>query len=116
MAYVHLQGTIGREPDVQTVGDRLCCSFPVADRAPLRSREPGKAPPTQWYQVELWGPQAEALRPLLTKGTEVMAHGQLELVRFPRPDGTEGYQPTVLRATVQVVGQRTAQPGAEGLS
>ncbi len=46
------------------------------------------------------------LGPLLKKGKEVMVHGQLELVRFERADGSEGFQPTVRRAALELVGKR----------
>lgn len=60
----------------------------------------------QWYRVEFWGGPAEAIGPLLRKGREVVVHGQLELVRFQRSDGSEGFQPTVRRASVELVARR----------
>lgn len=38
MAYIHLHGHIGRDPEVKSVGDTLVCTFPLADRARLRPR------------------------------------------------------------------------------
>jgi len=110
MAYVHLHGHIGREPEVKSLGDSLCCSFPLADRAWLRPRREEREAAAQWYRVELWARQAEVLGPLLSKGKEVVVHGQLELVRFQRADGSEGFQPTVRRASVQLLSKRGEEP------
>jgi single-stranded DNA-binding protein len=86
--------------------DTLVCTFPLADRARLRPREEEQEAQAQWYRVELWARQAEVLGPLLGKGKEVVVHGQLELVRFERADGSEGFQPTVRRAAVELVSKR----------
>ena len=116
MAYVHLHGHIGREPEVKHLGETLVCTFPLADRAWLRPRGEEREAAGQWYRVELWARQAEALGPLLGKGKEVMVHGQLEIVRFARADGSEGVQPTVRRATVQLVGRKgDGGPGEQAI-
>ncbi len=106
MATIHLHGHIGRDPEVKSVGVTLVCTFPLADRARLRPRGEEQEAQAQWYGVELWARQAEVLGPLLKKGKEVMVHGQLELVRFQRGDGSEGFKPTVRRASVELVGKR----------
>ena len=106
MATIHLHGHIGRDPEVKSVGDTLVCTFPLADRARLRPRGEEREAQAQWYRVELWARQAEVLGPLLCKGKEVVVHGQLELVRFQRGDGSEGFQPTVRRASVELVSKR----------
>jgi single-strand DNA-binding protein len=106
MATIHLHGHIGRDPEVKNVGETLVCTVPLADRARLRPRGEEREAQAQWYRVELWARQAKVLGPLLCKGKEVVVHGQLELVRFERADGSEGFQPTVRRASVELVGKR----------
>jgi len=39
-----------------------------------------------------------------------VVHGQLELVRFRRADGSEGFQPTVRRASVELLSKRVEEP------
>ena len=53
MAYVQLHGHIGREPEVKSLGDSLCCSFPLADRAWLKPTGEEREVQAQWYRVEL---------------------------------------------------------------
>jgi single stranded DNA-binding protein len=111
MATIHLHGHIGRDPEVKSVGDTLVCTFPLADRARLRPRGEEQEAQAQWCRVELWARQAEVLGPLLGKGKEVVVHGQLELVRFRRGDGSEGFQPTVRRAALELVSKREGGSG-----
>jgi hypothetical protein len=42
MAYVHLHGHIGREPEVKSLGDKLVCTYRLADRPRLRPSGGGK--------------------------------------------------------------------------
>ena len=106
MAYVHLHGHLGRDPELRRHGESVCCQFLLADRAFLRPRNGEAEAPAQWYRVEVWGRRAEALAPLLAKGKEVMVNGQQELRRFRRDDGSEGLAVVVRHASVELLGRR----------
>ena len=75
MAFVSIHGNIGREPELRAAGSSQVLSFSVADKGFIYSKD-GEAA-AQWYNVELWGRQAEALSGKLGKGSEVVVYGQL---------------------------------------
>ena len=83
-------GRIGRDAELRTIksGDAVC-SVPVAvDYG--RKDQSGKKP-TQWYEVTLWGKQAEALAPYLLKGKQVFFTGtDLHVESFSKNDGSQG--------------------------
>ena len=105
MAYVHLHGYLGRDPELRSLGESSCCQFSLADKAYLKPKSGELEAPPQWYRVELWGRRAEALSRLLNKGKEVVVHGQLDLASYTKADGSIGLMPTVKQAEVTLVGK-----------
>ena len=83
-------GRIGRDAELRHTqsGDPVC-SIPVAVDYGRKGQDGKK--PTQWYEVTLWGKQAEGLAEYLTKGKQVFFTGtDLHIETFPKNDGTEG--------------------------
>jgi single-strand DNA-binding protein len=83
-------GRIGRDAELRTIksGDAVC-SVPVAVDYGRKGQDGKK--PTQWYEVTLWGKQAEALAPYLLKGKQVFFTGSdLHVETFSKNDGTQG--------------------------
>lgn len=83
-------GRIGRDAEVRytQAGDAVC-SIPVAVDYGRKGQDGKK--PTQWFEVTLWGKQAEGLAEYLTKGKQVFFTGtDVHIETFPKSDGTEG--------------------------
>jgi single-strand DNA-binding protein len=83
-------GRIGRDAELRTIksGDAVC-SVPVAVDYGRKGQDGKK--PTQWYEVTLWGKQAEALAPYLLKGKQVFFTGtDLHVESFSKADGSQG--------------------------
>lgn len=83
-------GRIGRDAELRfTASGDAVCSIPVAVDYGRKGQD-GKNP-CQWYDVTLWGKQAEALSQYLTKGKQVFFVGSdLHVETFPKNDGTQG--------------------------
>ena len=83
-------GRIGRDAELRrTQGGDPVCSVPVAVEYGRKGQD-GKRP-TQWYEVTLWGKQAEGLAEYLTKGKQVFFVGSdLHVETFQKNDGTQG--------------------------
>lgn len=83
-------GRIGRDAEVRYTGSGdAVCSIPVAVDYGRKGQDGKK--PTQWYEVTLWGKQAEGLAEYLTKGKQVFFTGtDLRIETFQRGDGTPG--------------------------
>lgn len=62
-----ITGRLGRDAQIRyTANDKAVCNLAVAVN--YGQKEDGKYP-TQWYDVSLWGKQAESLAQYLIKGT-----------------------------------------------
>lgn len=85
-------GRIGRDAELRyTSGQNqiAVCSIPVAIDYGRKGQDGKK--PTQWYEVTLWGKQAEALAEYLTKGKQVFFTGKdLHIETFNKSDGSQG--------------------------
>jgi len=83
-------GRIGRDAEVRFTGaGDAVCSVPVAVDYGRKGTDGKK--PTQWYEVTLWGKQAEGLAPFLLKGKQIMFTGtELHIETFTKGDGTQG--------------------------
>lgn len=84
MAALTIHGNIGRDPELRHAGSSVVLSFSVADKQFIPSK--GGDSPAQWYNVEVWGKQAERLESMLAKGSGVVVSGQL----VQRPYATTG--------------------------
>jgi len=85
-------GRIGRDAELRyTSGQnpKAVCSIPVAIDYGRKGQDGKK--PTQWYEVTLWGKQAEVLAEYLTKGKQVFFTGKdLHIETFNKQDGSQG--------------------------
>jgi single-strand DNA-binding protein len=83
-------GRIGRDAELRyTPSGDAVCGIPVAVDYGRKGQDGKK--PTQWYEVTLWGKQAEALAPYLLKGKQVFFTGtDLHVESFSKSDGSQG--------------------------
>jgi single-strand DNA-binding protein len=83
-------GRIGRDAELRyTPSGDAVCGIPVAVDYGSKGQDGKK--PTQWYEVTLWGKQAEALAPYLLKGKQVFFTGtDLHVESFSKSDGSQG--------------------------
>jgi single-strand DNA-binding protein len=83
-------GRIGRDAELRfTASGDAVCSVPVAVDYGRKGQDGKK--PTQWYELTLWGKQAEGLAEYLAKGKQVFFTGSdLHIETFAKNDGTQG--------------------------
>lgn len=109
-------GRIGRDAEVRfTAAGDAVCSIPVAVDYGRKGQDGKK--PTQWYEVTLWGKQAEGLAPFLLKGKQIMFTGtELHVETFTKGDGTQGVKLVCRASEIKFAsdgsGQGNQQAGA----
>ena len=106
-------GRIGRDAELRHTqsGDPVC-SIPVAVDYGLKGQDGKK--PTQWYEVTLWGKQAEGLAEYLTKGKQVFFTGtDLHIETFPKNDGTEGVKLVCRCSEIKFASDGAGQPAQQ---
>jgi single-strand DNA-binding protein len=104
MANLSIHGNIGRAPELRQAGASQVLSFSVADKGFVYSKT-GDAPP-QWYDVEVWGREAERLSTVLAKGSSVVVYGQLIQRPYAKKDGTPGLALDVKAHAIEFAGRK----------
>jgi single-strand DNA-binding protein len=116
-------GRIGRDAELRFTGSGdAVCSVPVAVDYGRKGQDGKK--PCQWYEVTLWGKQAEALAQYLTKGKQIFFVGSdLNVQTFQKGDGSQGTKLVCRCAELkfasdgqQAQQQRPAQPAPRNAS
>lgn len=106
-------GRIGRDAEVRyTQSGDAVCSIPVAVDYGRKGQDGKK--PTQWYELTLWGKQAEGLAEYLTKGKQVFFTGtDLHIETFPKNDGTEGVKLVCRCSEIKFASDGAGQPAQQ---
>lgn len=111
-------GRVGRDAELRYTGSGdAVCSIPVAVDYGRKGQDGKK--PSQWYEVTLWGKQAEALAQYLTKGKQVFFVGSdLNVQTFSKNDGTQGVKLVCRCAEIKFASdgqgqQQSAQPARQ---
>lgn len=83
-------GRLGRDAELKFLQDGTAvCNIAVAVDYGRKGQDGNK--PTQWYDLTLWGKQAEALAPYLLKGKQIFfTASDLHIETFTKNDQTQG--------------------------
>ena len=100
-------GRLGKDPELRSVGDREVCNFSLA----VNRRK--KDAPTQWWDVSVWGKQAEVAARYLRKGSEVVVAGTVDFREFERRDGSAGFALTLDCREFSFVGAKAEDGGSQ---
>ena len=105
-------GRIGRDAELRyTANGDAVCNIPVAVDYGRKGQDGKK--PTQWYDVTLWGKQAEGLAPFLLKGKQVFFSGSdLHVETFQKGDGTQGSKLICRASEIKFASDGSQQAGA----
>lgn len=76
---VNLLGHLGRDAELKTLpSGSSVAHFSLATTETWNDKSGTKQDRTEWHRCVLWGKQAEAVSPYLTKGKQVYVQGRLE--------------------------------------
>jgi len=110
---VTLTGRAGRDPEVRYFESGSCVAqFSIAvDRY---SKEGGKE--ADWFNIKLWGKQAQVAADYVRKGSLVGVTGRLEIEKWTdRASGEERSKPVVVGDRLELLGgRREAESPAPG--
>ena len=81
-------GNLGRDPEMRyTPNGQVVTSFSVATNYRYNTAEGEQRDETEWFNVSIFGKQAEACNQFLSKGSKVYVDGRLKSRTFEGRDG-----------------------------
>lgn len=115
----YFSGRLGRDPEIKYLeSGRIVASASMAINRPGSKRDDGQAP--DWFDVELWGDQAQAFSDECRKGDQVLVVGRVKTNRWTNRTTGEEQMKLVVTADawrkggpeVGPIGQAPAAPAA----
>jgi single-strand DNA-binding protein len=108
-------GNLGRDPEKRYTQDgRPVTRFSVAATTRRKGREGEWEDHTEWFNVTVFGRQAETLAERIAKGTRVYVEGRLESRQYETQNGGKGFSLDVVANEVLSLDprQRTDEYGS----
>jgi single-strand DNA-binding protein len=89
MAQITVQGNIGKDPEIKFLGDLAITKFSVADTPRSKNKTTGEWEDgeTIWFNVTVFGSQAEAVVDNYAKGDTVLIIGKLKQSNYTDKNG-----------------------------
>jgi single-strand DNA-binding protein len=69
---------------------------------------------TEWFNILIWGDQAERVSQYITKGKQLYIEGRLQTRSWDGDDGQKHYMTEVVANTIQLLGSRAGDGGQGG--
>jgi single-strand DNA-binding protein len=100
--HIVLIGRSGKDPEI-----RYFESGMVVARLTLAVNRPVKDGQTDWYDVEIWGKQAEIVGEYVKKGTQIAIEGKIRWDSWTsKENGDLNIRPIVLADSVRLLGSK----------
>ena len=105
MNNIILYGHIGRDPDFRVFdsGTQKCTTTLAVKRIFA------KEPTVDWFQLELWGKQAELAQNFLKKGSAVVVQGSCIIDKYTNKEGNPAQQVKIKVQQFQMTHSKSSQ-------
>jgi single-strand DNA-binding protein len=106
---VMLVGRAGRDPEMRYFeSGRVKTTFSLAVNRPTKEKE------TDWFDIELWGRQAEVAGEYVRKGSLIGVEGRLDFSRWTDDAGVKHVKPLVHGINLRLLGSKRDGAGGGG--
>ncbi len=111
-------GNLTRDPEMRfTPNGQAVSNFSVATNRKWKNRDTGELDEaTEYHDCVVWGKQAEAVSPMLSKGRPVFVEGRLQTRSWEGQDGVKRYRTEIVADNVIVLGSRGGGKNTETTS
>ncbi|WP_437935279.1 single-stranded DNA-binding protein [Sorangium sp. So ce341] len=118
MAYginrVILSGNLGADPELRyTQSGQAVLNMRMATTEPYFDKDGEKKERTDWNNVVLWGKRAEALAPILHKGSQILVEGRLQTSSYDDREGNKRYKTEVVATNVVLLDKKNGEQGRD---
>lgn len=100
---VTLLGNIGADPELRSLANHSVLNIRLATTEVFFDKNKVKQERTEWHRVAMWGPRAEALGRMLSKGERILVEGRLE-TRSWEKDGEKRYSTDIVATNIVMCG------------
>ncbi len=105
---VILVGRAGQDPEMRYFeSGRVKTTFSLAVNRPTKERE------TDWFDITLWGRQAEVAGEYVRKGSLVGVEGRLDFNRWTDDAGTKHAKPYINATNLRLLGSKRDAGGGD---
>lgn len=98
---VILVGRAGKDPEMRYFeSGRVKTTFSVAVNRPTKEKE------TDWFDIEIWGRQAEIAGEYVRKGSLIGIEGRLDFSKWTDDGGTKNTRPYIHATGLRLLGSK----------
>ncbi|MBQ0044028.1 MAG: single-stranded DNA-binding protein [Bacteroidales bacterium] len=113
-----LIGNVGKDPEVRYLeqnspNSAKVASFTLATTERFRDRNGETRENTEWHNVVAWRSNADVVEKFVKKGTQLYVEGRIRSRSWDGQDGTKHYITEIVADTIQLLGNRRDNPGAD---
>jgi single-strand DNA-binding protein len=103
---VVLVGRVGRDPEMRYFeSGRVKTSFSLAVNRPTKEKE------TDWFDIDIWGRQAEIAGEYVRKGSLIGIEGRLDFNKWTDDSGNKNTKPLIRANSLRLLGSRKDSGG-----
>jgi single-strand DNA-binding protein len=113
MIKLQVIGNLGKDGVVNNVNGKNVINFSVAHTEKFKDAQGVQKDKTIWVECAYWTDRT-GIAPYLKKGTQVYAEGQPDIRNYTTKDGTQGTSLSLRVSSVQLLGGRNDNQGADG--
>lgn len=109
---VVIVGRAGRDPEMRYFeSGKVKTTFSLAVNRPTKEKE------TDWFDIEIWGRQAEIAGEYVRKGSLIGVEGKLDFSRWTDDQGSKHVRPFIRGNNLRLLGsKRDNEAGGAGFS
>ena len=103
-----LVGRAGRDPEMRYFeSGRVKTTFSMAVNRPTKEKE------TDWFDIEIWGRQAEIAGEYVRKGSLIGIEGRLDFNRWTDDSGNKNIKPVIAATALRLLGSKKDSGGGD---
>lgn len=108
---VVIVGRAGRDPEMRYFeSGKVKTTFSLAVNRPTKEKE------TDWFDIEIWGRQAEIAGEYVRKGSLIGVEGKLDFSRWTDDQGSKHVRPFIRGNNLRLLGSKRDNEAGAGFS
>ena len=117
MNNVVMNGRLGKKPEVRTLtSGSTVANFSIANNEVFKNKAGEKVETVDWFDVEVWGRNAEIAEKYLKKGSQISLAGRLKTSSWEDKDGNKRSKCFIKVSQLQMLGKASGSTEKESLT